>query len=174
MTLELLEKIMNFIIGKPHEVMGWAFLVVLVNIIVSSIRTKTIIPNIKEGLETAFGYLAFIILANIIDRLAIDNLFGWTGSTQFMVCLFIVAREIRKIYSWLTERFGFTIPILDSRLSQMEQGETNPNMLWQDPSMDLDRRIEHLRNELDVLEAKRPVAPAAPNQETYHDDYPQY
>lgn len=166
-TMDWLEKIMHFVIGKPHQTMGVAYLLVVLNIAVSYFRTKAFKTSFRDGMEKMFAYTCFIIMANVLDMLAIDNLFGWEGSTQYMVCIYIVAREIRMISNYLTERYGISIPILDNRLSQMEQGQTNANYMWQDPSVDLDSRISRLRNELDALETKRVMAQPAPEQPQY-------
>lgn len=151
--------VMRFIIGEPHRIMGTAFLIVVVNMVVDMYLTKTVWKSISKGIERLFGYLAFIIIAVRIDDLFIDELFQWEGSTQFLVVLYVVGRELRKIVRYLEERFGFSIPIINDRLDQMEGGRATPGSGWQDPSrptpVDIDDRIDRLRTELYNLERRQ-------------------
>ena len=151
-------KIIDFIIGKPHKTMGMMYVLVLMNAIISMFQTKNVRVSLSESLEKAVAYTVFIILGNFLDNLVINELFNWAGSTQFLICLYLVAREIKMVKDYLSQRYGIEIPILNERLTHLESSQINPAIAnWQDPNVKqtLDARIEQLRQELQELEQQR-------------------
>lgn len=151
-------KVIDFVIGKPHKTMGMMYVLVLMNTIISMFQTKNVRVSLSESLEKAVAYTVFIILGNFLDNLMINELFNWTGSTQFLICLYLVAREIKMIKDYLSQRYGIEIPILNERLTHLENSQIDPAIAnWQDPNVKqtLDARIEQLRQELQELEQQR-------------------
>ena len=150
-------KVIDFIIGKPHKTMGMMYILVFMNMIISMFQTKNVRVSLSESFEKAVAYTVFIILGNFLDNLIINQLFNWTGSTQFLICLYLVAREIKMVKDYLSQRYGIDIPILNERLTHLENSQINPTTNWQDPNtkQSLDARIEQLRQELQELEQQK-------------------
>lgn len=150
-------KMIDFVIGKPHKTMGMMYVLVIMNMIISMFQTKNVRVSLSESLEKAVAYTIFIILGNFLDNLVINELFNWTGSTQFLICLYLVAREMKMVKDYLSQRYGIEIPILNERIGQLENGQVNPTANWQDPNakQSLDARIEALRQELKELEQQK-------------------
>lgn len=128
LSTAILQKVLLFLFGAPHNVMYTAATFVGINFILDFFRKyeppKTKKTLLHDILKRLLAYMAFIIIATRVDALAVDALFGWEGSTQFLVCLYIVAREIRVILDYIRAQ-GIDIPlILDSRIGQMERSET--------------------------------------------------
>lgn len=151
----LFSNVVRFLIGQPHNVMGTAFTAVLINVFIDLFLKKGFKASFLEGFERAFAYFAFIVIAVRLDGLFVDSLFEWEGSTQFIACLYIVGREFSKVVQYLEKRFGFSIPIITDRLEQMKGGQISPGQGWQDPSVNVDERIDRLKWELDNLEYNR-------------------
>lgn len=125
--LELMKKALLFLIGPPNNVLYAAATFFMVNGVLDFFRKhdppKTKAAILRGNLEKLLAYTAFLIIANRIDAMAIGHLFGWEGSTQLLVCIFLFAREVRLILDYIQGR-GIQIPfILDTRLTQMEKGE---------------------------------------------------
>ena len=62
------------------------------------------------------------------------------------------------IKDYLSQRYGIEIPILNERLTHLENSQIDPAIAnWQDPNVKqtLDARIEQLRQELQELEQQR-------------------
>lgn len=95
----------------------------------------------KEIIKRTLAYFSFVIIAVRIDELGIADLLDWTGSTQYIVCLYIAAREIRFILDYIRQQ-GITIPgVLDARVGNI-QDKTNAFT-----STDTDRSSESIRPE---------------------------
>jgi hypothetical protein len=144
-------KVFNFIIGKPHKVMGMAYLMIVVNMVVQK-RTGSLKALLLDTGEKLIAYTAFIIIANMIDNLAIDSLSGWKGSTQFMVCIWIAVRNIRLVYNYLSKKYDMDIPIIGERLTMLEKYRKTDSPTAKTGNDNIDDRIIQLRKELLELE----------------------
>lgn len=160
-SMTLLTKVLLFLFGAPHKVMYTAATFTAVNLILDFFRKyeppKTKKEIFRDFLKRLLAYIAFIVIGTRVDGLAVDALFGWEGSTQFLVCLYIVAREIRVILDYIRQQ-GIDIPlILDNRIGQMERSETQggfaPMSMTQadvDPAQ-IDVKIQNLKAQIDAL-----------------------
>lgn len=80
---------------------------------------------LKESLKKLIAYLMFIIIAVRIDDLAINALFGWEGTTQLLVCLGLIAKELRQMIINI-EKMGYKAPsVLTKRINELagDEGE---------------------------------------------------
>jgi hypothetical protein len=137
-------KMFRFIIGEPHKALLFSYLLMVLNMIIQSVKARKF--GWRKFSEKTTAYTTFIILGNILDHLLINNLTGWSGPTQFMVCLHIVAKEMLAVKDFIVKRYGYDMPILTNRLEHLERvtsGETEA---------DLNTRIDTLRQELKKLE----------------------
>lgn len=144
-------QVFTFFMGKPHKVMAYAYILLLMNIILTSFKGKSF--HIVDHFEKIFAYTMFIILGNIIDAIAVNAMFEWEGSTQFLICLYIISKEAAVIKNYLTAKYHINIPILNERLGQIEQKTED-----HDPNT-LNARIDTLRRELEDLEQQKQEIP---------------
>lgn len=123
--MEMLKHALLFLFGEPHKAMYTGLTFTGVNFILDFFRKYDPPKKVKQiarGIgKKLLAYSAFVIIATRIDALAIGALMGWEGSTQFLVFLYILTREIRSIFDYIREQ-GIEIPgILSSRIEQVEQ-----------------------------------------------------
>lgn len=164
--VSILKKMLLFLFGVPHSVMYTAATFVGVNFVLDFFRKheppKKVKELLHEFLKRLLAYMAFIIIAARVDALGVDALYGWEGSAQFLVCLYVMAREIRVILNYIQQQ-GIAIPgILDSRIGQMERDEPENNNDFYTMSMsaqvdpeDIDRKIQGIKSQLSEVERLR-------------------
>lgn len=140
----------DFVMGRAHKAMGFAYLLMLMSMIVTSFQDKKF--KFSENAEKMFAYTIFIMLGNVVDKLAVNAVFEWEGSTQFLICLFIVSKEATVVKNYLALKYGIDIPVLNERIEQL--GRVGQRTRSADPD-DLNSRISSLRRELGELEQKQ-------------------
>lgn len=166
-TLETLKTILVFLVGTPHQALYTAATFLALNFVLDFFRKfeppKKKMVILKESFKRLLAYLAFIIIATRIDSLAIDELFGWEGSTQFLVCLYILAREIRVILDFIRQQ-GINVPtILDDRINHVANlgkdnegvGEAQPQASTDITPENIDAKIQSLKEQLAAIEESR-------------------
>lgn len=157
MFQEVFDKIIAYVIGTPTKALGFVYLMLGVNTLIATFGKKKLWAVIRENLELAVAYLAFIILGNIIDKLEVSELMGWTGSVQPLICLALLAREIRKLTTYLGNKYGIVVPILNERVDRMAGGATSttPEGPTVPQASKLHQDLQQLETEPDPTEAKR-------------------
>jgi len=144
---ELLHEIFIFLFGKPHQAMYAAATLTAINGLLNvyeeykkdNLRKEFIEKNVFQFL----GYGVFLIIATRMDALAVDAVFGWEGSTQFLVCIYIIGRKIKEILFYMQSK-GIEIPgVLAKRIEQMSEEE----------NIRLDSRLNELENRLNQFKA---------------------
>ncbi len=109
----------------------------------------------KEVLSKIFkrilSYFFFLMIANRLDSMGVNTLFGWQGTTQLLVAVWIAVTEVREIIT-IIKQFGEIElpPIMEDRLNQMEQGKVNPNSGYIDQHS-LDEQIKYLMENMEKL-----------------------
>jgi len=119
----------------------------VIRLVQQGLNKKTFAIILKRGIT----YLAYLAVAARLDTMGINNLLGWTGSSQFLVAIWVAAIEIKDIFKYvrtLSDIGG--PPIMDGRLEQMEQGQVNPKTGYIDP-ISIDEQIIGLKDNLDKL-----------------------
>lgn len=170
LVIEFLKKALLFLFGPPHNVLYSAAAFVGVNLVLDFFRKyeppKKFKQIMHEFLKRLLAYMAFLIIANRVDALGVGMMFGWEGSTQLPVSLYIMAREIRVIFTFIREQ-GIDIPgVLEQRTGQMERNETQGGMTMGSMSVtataaseinphDIDRKIEGIKSQLAQIESLR-------------------
>jgi len=165
LTIEFLKRALLFLFGTPHNVMYSAAAFVGVNLVLDFFRRyeppKRIKQILHEFLKRLLAYMAFIVIAARIDAHDVSAMFGWEGSTQLPVCLYIMAREIRVIFSFIREQ-GIDVPItLDNRVEQMKRSEPENNDFYTKSmnsyveAEDIDRKIQGIKLQLSEVEKLR-------------------
>lgn len=110
-------------------------------------------PNHKEGAAAVgkrlLAYLVFIIAAHRLDELAADAMFGWKGSTQYLICIGLSVTEglpfLRRIAQWAKVA---PPEVLVNRLSQMERGQVSAEYI---DGRELDLKIQNLKENMEKL-----------------------
>lgn len=178
-SIALLKTVLLFLFGAPHKVMYTAMTFTGVNMILDFFRRyeppKTKKQVLKDFFKRLLAYIAFVVIGARLDSLMVDSLFGWEGSTQMLVCLYIAGREIRIILDYIRQQ-GIDVPlILEQRAGQMERTETqaqgevgvmgfreqmygihNMPTASTDPA-EIDAKIMHLKNQIESMEVLRKV-----------------
>lgn len=133
-------------LGPAMATLGFIMLIALIYETFSS-------RNRKEGaagvLRRVIAYLVFLIVAHRLDELAVDRMFDWKGSTQYIITLGLCVTEglplLRRIGQWA----DVTPPdVLTRRLSQMEQGNISAEYI---DGRELDLKIQNLRENMEKL-----------------------
>lgn len=107
--------------------------------------------SIDQVIKNGMSYLAYLIIANRLDAMGVNNLFGFQGSSQLLVAVWIAIRELRVIMGDIRAIGGVEPPpIMSDRMDQMERGQVNPNSGYVDPQ-GLDEEILSLKNNLEKL-----------------------
>jgi hypothetical protein len=150
----ILMVVAEFVLGKIHRTMGWVYLLLLTNLILSFAKTKKRDVLVTGGYEKATAYTAFIIMGNVLDQLLVNELIGWKGSTQFSVCLWLVSRELGLIRDYLNAKYKISIPILNERIGQLSTLGTKQDgeQPAEEPAVEVDQKIAQLKEELSKLE----------------------
>lgn len=164
-TYELIQpyvmKAVNFLLGKPHQGMAIAYTLVALN----GMATAFINRRTKKGrrrrqkkpqynfIEKLFAYTIFISLGNMLDMLMLNELTGWEGSSQFVVCLDIIRREGKTILESLEKNYGIGMPILTERFGSLERNRSEQDTQLPTPEETLDRQLQELREELAAIRA---------------------
>lgn len=166
-TIDTLIKVLLFLFGASHNAMYTALTFTGLNIILDFVRKyeppkgKKVI--LKDFLKRLLAYASFVIIATRIDSLAMNELFGWEGSTQFLVCLYIISREIKLILDYIRSQ-GIEIPfILETRVGQIrEHSQGKPDntdefstMSIPAPPEAIDARIVTIKQQLADIERMR-------------------
>jgi phage-related holin len=168
--LDFLVRAFHFLFGKSHEAMYTAATLIVLNTILDFFRKyeppKTKKDIFRSAVEKILAYMAFLILATRVDAMAVNALFGWEGSSQFLVCIYIVAREMRVILEYIRGR-GIEIPgFLDARIGQLERyGSNTPeppattpvakSAQGEESELTLDEKIEKLKQQIAEIERVR-------------------
>lgn len=153
LTHELIQQIYVFVLGEPNQMVGTVFLFILLNAGVSLFRKEAFSKTFREAWEKVFAYLTLIIIANRMDAMAVNDLINWEGPTRLIACLYLFARECKLIMTYLKDKYGINIPIINSRLDQMTKLGENEG--WDETQPDnTDTRVRRLREELTLLERK--------------------
>lgn len=166
-TLATLSKVLLFLFGASHNAMYTALTFTGLNFILDFVRKyeppKGKKDILKDFLKRLLAYAAFIIIATRIDSLAMDDLFGWNGSTQFLVCLYILSREIKLILNYIRGQ-GIEIPfILETRVGNMrDHSQGTPQNMDEFTAMStpaspevIDARISNIKQQLADIERMR-------------------
>lgn len=99
-------------------------------------------------------YLVFVMIANRIDELAVGPLYGWNGSTQLLVSLGLIAKELKTAFE-LFDELGVEVPfVLQKRTDQMYNGD-NPNGSMHIDPHTIDAKINELQQKLDRLKEQQ-------------------
>lgn len=102
-----------------------------------------------KSLKKIFAYFIFLVVAHRIDVLAVDRLFDWKGSTEYLVILGLAVREGKPLLIRIGAWAGVLPPeLLTKRLDQMEQGKVSDSYI---DSRELELKIQNLRENLDKL-----------------------
>lgn len=147
----MFENILEFTIGPINSAL-WTVVGAMVFNAVGRLLSKEhpliVLDNLAKRI---FAYMVFIIIGNRIDAMGIDDLFGWAGSTQYLVILGLAAKEIMEILTTIQERWNIQVPfILNKRLDQVQRGDTMPDSNYIDSDA-LERRIESLKRNMEKL-----------------------
>lgn len=139
---ELLYEIFIFLFGKPHQAMYAATTMTAINAMLNIYeeykKDKLAKEFIEKNVFQFLGYGVFLIIATRMDALAVDAVFGWEGSTQFLVCIYIIGKKIKEILFYMQSK-GLEIPgVLAKRIEQMSEEE----------NIRLDSRLNELENRL--------------------------
>lgn len=156
MDRELLQSILHFVVGPVHKVLNTLILVTVLNTGIDLFLKKGFKASVKNLGERLFAYTILIIVANRIDDLLVNDLFGWQGSTQFLVCLALVSRELKVITTYIYERFGIRTAILDRRLDDMAESRLDPSYRPPD-NPTLDHQIERVQKDIEHLNDHEPT-----------------
>lgn len=156
--------------GRLPEMYASAAAFILVNFLIdSATKRRGLKVEVIEVLKKLLAYLAFLVIANRLDVLVVDSLFGWHGSSQMLVCLYIIGREVKFILTQVGLLGVAPPPILERRINDLIHGQTNPGYGYGSPSHpyqpgtpppstgeSLDREIYELQQRLKELQSQAP------------------
>lgn len=157
LDMQILKQVFIFLFGQPHEAMYTAAtltaLVFGMYFLGKYDPPKTKRQILRLVLERGFAYLAFLILANRIDQLAVDKMFEWQGATQFVVCMYIIGKKGKIILNFIRAR-GIEVPgVLDSRLDNMHNAGGAPQPLITPDA--LTSKLKGLKDKMTEAESKQ-------------------
>jgi hypothetical protein len=173
LSMALVEKALLFLFGVPHKALYTAALFVGINFVLDFFRKyeppKKVKQIIHEFVKRLLAYMAFLIIAARVDALELAAIFGWEGSSQYLVSLWVAAREIKVIFDYIRQQ-GIEIPgVLEARVGQFGQhGSQDPQQVppgemgvqgfksgtQVDPAQ-LHNKIEGIKAQLAQIEALR-------------------
>lgn len=166
-TIQLIQpyltRALHFLFGEPHKVMAISYTLLVANGLAGAVikrrqgeepvRRLPVRPK-STFWEKVFAYTVFISLGNMMDLLMMDELTGWEGSSQFLVCLDIIRREAKSLMELLEKNYGIVMPILNSRLDALEQQQRGTAPVPVEEN--LDRQLQELKDEIAAMrEAER-------------------
>ena len=155
-NLQQASAIITFLLGDIDRFLLTALALVGANFAISMILHKTsrkelVIYHFKKLL----AYLLLVMVAVRLDELVINMVFDWKGSSHLLMCLYIIARELRPVLDGIG-KLGVPVPkFLDTRIRDMEEGNAKPRYDYGDPKM-IDERIRYLQENMErIRELKR-------------------
>ena len=146
------ESAMLFLIGTPTQLMAVAYMLLLLNLLSDLLhgrprgrtrkrRKRKTSANFGEKL---FAYTVFIILGNSLDLMMVNDLTGWEGSSQLLVCLDLVRREGKALLHTLETRYGISVPFLNIRFEGLGKEQVKSS----EPNATIDQELEDIRKEI--------------------------
>ena len=138
-----------FLFGMPSQAMYTAatftFLSIFLQMYDKFTKKQLDTDYIKSAIGIFLGYGAFLIIATRIDALAVDKVFGWQGSTQFLVCIYIIGRKAKEILIYIQSK-GIPIPgVLAKRIEQMDD----------EKQITIDNRLSDIENKINQLNSNQ-------------------
>lgn len=121
--LDLLE-VLGLTAGRLPELLYSAIAFILVNFLIDvACKRRGLKVESAELGKKVLAYLAFLVIANRLDGLVINNLFGWYGSSQMITAIYIIGREIKIILKHVELLGVEPPPILERRVDDMINGQ---------------------------------------------------